>query len=544
MGVHFSLNYRKPKKEYKPSDELMVLVRYYFKGDMDKKGKKLNLSTGVKCKLSDWNLNWNKTIKKEPIKKSDPQHKEKNILIKQFEQKINNIVLNIEKEWEQPLTTIVKSKIKQIKIKKREKSYKDVHFLYMFQKYEDYVIDELPHSYRKTLLTQIKYIKEYCNDYQNKHNLTLLTDDIDEEFIRKFVKWCYFNQNIQPSTLGKRIRGFVHFGKWSNRVHKTNYNITTPPNLIKTNKSKVIYLTRDEVKKLYEFNEFNISNPNHSKVFSKHPQTLTYIKDIRTSIKSVKDREKTYTNYEVVKDMLVFLCSTGMRYGDLCNIRIDNFRYYQDNKGKEDRTKGMWEFRMEKVPRKGEVNVPSNFMSFQIYKKYSDGKKRVDYLFPRTVNGNPMSNQKFNKHVKTVCEIIGLKRLVRKPKFTLDGKVMSGTDIGVPLFEIISSHIGRRTFIREQIEIGRNLREIMSMSGHSSVRVFNGYYDVNPSDLWKKNDELFGFDLSENKKKTKTSNGVIDTQIENQLTVLKKLYDKGLMSEEQWNKKVGEILNP
>ncbi len=121
---------------------------------------------------------------------------------------------------------------------------------------------------------------------------------------------------------------------------------------------------------------------------------------------------------------------------------------------------------------------------------------------------------------------------------------MSGTDIGVPLFEIISSHIGRRTFIREQIEIGRNLREIMSMSGHSSVRVFNGYYDVNPSDLWKKNDELFGFDLSENKKKIKTSNGVIDTQIENQLTVLKKLYDKGLMSEEQWNKKVGEILNP
>ena len=43
-----------------------------------------------------------------------------------------------------------------------------------------------------------------------------------------------------------------------------------------------------------------------------------------------------------MKDMLVFLCSTGMRFGDMLNIRVDNFRYYKDDKGKEDRSKGMW----------------------------------------------------------------------------------------------------------------------------------------------------------------------------------------------------------
>ena len=30
-----------------------------------------------------------------------------------------------------------------------------------------------------------------------KNKISLLTDDIDEEFIRKFVLWCYENQNLQ-----------------------------------------------------------------------------------------------------------------------------------------------------------------------------------------------------------------------------------------------------------------------------------------------------------------------------------------------------------
>ena len=125
---------------------------------------------------------------------------------------------------------------------------------------------------------------------------------------------------------------------------------------------------------------------------------MEHITDERVGIKDEVKRFRQYTNFEVMKDMLVFLCSTGMRFGDMLNIRVDNFRYYKDDNGKEDRSKGMWEFRMEKVPRKGIVKVPSNIISFNIYKKYSSGKKRENFLFPRTRYGNPISNQKFNKH--------------------------------------------------------------------------------------------------------------------------------------------------
>ena len=54
MGVHFILQFKKPKKDYTKHEEVLVSVRYYYKG------RKLNLSSGVKCKIKDWNENWGK----------------------------------------------------------------------------------------------------------------------------------------------------------------------------------------------------------------------------------------------------------------------------------------------------------------------------------------------------------------------------------------------------------------------------------------------------------------------------------------------------
>ena len=49
--MYFSLNYRKKKKDYKPNDELIINIRYYYKVKGEKKGKVYNHSTGIKVKL-------------------------------------------------------------------------------------------------------------------------------------------------------------------------------------------------------------------------------------------------------------------------------------------------------------------------------------------------------------------------------------------------------------------------------------------------------------------------------------------------------------
>ena len=133
MGVHFSLQYKKSKSDYLKTDELVISVRYYFQG------KKLNVSSGVKCRIKDWNDDWEKTIKREPILKSDSDWKEKNLKLKDKESEIKNIVLQIEKDGEVPYVDIVKSYLRDNQYVKIKKSLKKIHFLTLFEMYEKWI---------------------------------------------------------------------------------------------------------------------------------------------------------------------------------------------------------------------------------------------------------------------------------------------------------------------------------------------------------------------------------------------------------------------
>jgi len=92
--ITYSLNYRKPKEEYMPDEELLVCVRYYHKVN-NANPKIIKKSTGVKCKLKDWDTNWHKKDCRSPIMKSDKDFKSKNSLIEQaaknFEQYLKEL---------------------------------------------------------------------------------------------------------------------------------------------------------------------------------------------------------------------------------------------------------------------------------------------------------------------------------------------------------------------------------------------------------------------------------------------------------------------
>ena len=96
----YSLNYRRPKSEYKNSDELMICIRYYHRCAKTNKTKIIKKSTGIKCKLSDWNSDWHKSSNRSPIKDSDPNYKMKNKLLKEkvktFD--INELLKNVKND--------------------------------------------------------------------------------------------------------------------------------------------------------------------------------------------------------------------------------------------------------------------------------------------------------------------------------------------------------------------------------------------------------------------------------------------------------------
>ncbi|MDG1974814.1 MAG: fumarate reductase/succinate dehydrogenase flavoprotein subunit [Flavobacteriaceae bacterium] len=79
--ITYSLNYRKPKDQYKANDELTVCLRYFYKNNPKGKGKIIKKSTGIKCKLSDWDSDWHKNPNRYPIKSSDKFSTKKNKLL-------------------------------------------------------------------------------------------------------------------------------------------------------------------------------------------------------------------------------------------------------------------------------------------------------------------------------------------------------------------------------------------------------------------------------------------------------------------------------
>ena len=553
MGVHFSLQYKKSKSDYLKTDELVISVRYYFQG------KKLNVSSGVKCRIKDWNDDWEKTIKREPILKSDSDWKEKNLKLKDKESEIKNIVLQIEKDGEVPYVDIVKSYLRDNQYVKIKKSLKKIHFLTLFEMYEKWInSDSFPNrtSYVKTINTSVKEIKSYTEEYQFKNKVKLLPQDIDEEWMWGLIHWSY-DKGIQPTTIRKRVKTLVSFSNWLKEKHHIETYIKTPKNFKYINEDReVFFLTRDEVQKIKEFDEFEISNEKHLEYLPKNtPLQSWYLEDKVDT----KNGIKRYTSYEVYKDMLLFLCGIGCRFGDLVKLKVSNFEFDNSTpkpkKGEsfEGGRKGIFVFNMEKSKTNKQIRVPINQLTYDIFKKYSSGKhiskeyqkynEYNEYLFPRTKFGNPISNQKFNKHSQEICRIIGINKSVRTFKVDLKNKIIEDSDVMIPKWSMCSSHIGRRTFIREHIELGTPIRTIMSLSGHSSQKVFDGYYEVLDKDLLKNNNEMFSMDINPpSKSKTPPPSFDLTEEQINLLRLLKRSYDEGLIDDEEYKTKKTIVL--
>ena len=109
--VTFSLNYRKPKFSYADDEELIVCLRYYYKSSSDSISKVKKISTGVKCKIADWDIDWHKNQSRDPIKKSDPDHKRKNKILKVKAKSFLNNVKELISETKPKLSSKLNAKI-------------------------------------------------------------------------------------------------------------------------------------------------------------------------------------------------------------------------------------------------------------------------------------------------------------------------------------------------------------------------------------------------------------------------------------------------
>ncbi len=504
MSTYFILN-KRGDKPYTRNTEFPIRLYYYFKGS------KVGFSTNLTVKEKDWDFG----NTDNPVKSSDPEYVSKNSSLRGLKREVEKVVDLIRVNGREPIPKLVKDRFSNTK----EIEIKEVKFQYpVVEVFRKYIQDVIENSSSQTSLN---YVKSYRSTSKHiykilklRYDNRLFFEQIDNDTIEEFIKYG-IKKELSNSTIQKILGHFRTFFNWSReKGYHNNVSVTFYNKKIKDNPSDkdVVYLFRSEVKKLFDFTEINYTNPEHKK------HTTDYIVDV------LKDgTKKVYTNLEYCRDLLLFECGLGTRYGDTIKLKIEHFDF----------PKKEFKIYMEKTNRY--VRVPINEMTEIIFRKYSKDKTKDDYIFPRTLKGNFYPNQKFNQHIKDIGEKCNLSRLVSRP--LRSGKnIIKDSDKTKRLFEVLSSHVGRRTFIKEGIINKIEPYVIMSMVGHKSLRVFERYFSINDEDR-KVSNQLFSF-VSDNPKVQLKSKG----SIKERLKELKELLDEGLIDNQVYKEKENEIL--
>jgi len=140
-----------------------------------------------------------------------------------------------------------------------------------------------------------------------------------------------------------------------------------------------------------------------------------------------------------IRDLFVFMCWSGFRYSDAKTIGPEHIHGDIITK-KTKKTKKT-------------VNVPIDPGIRKILNRYDGG------LPP------PRSAQHFNWRIKQICKWAGLTDIIHY-EIEVDGEVEM---ISKPMYKMIASHTGRRSFVTNEFEKGNGVEVIRPMTGHSSA---------------------------------------------------------------------------
>ena len=169
---------------------------------------------------------------------------------------------------------------------------------------------------------------------------------------------------------------------------------------------------------------------------------------------------------EVVRDIFVLQCFIGCRVGDYFKMTKSNI------------VDGAIEYIAGKTAdeRPLTVRVPLTKKAKSIIAKYPDNEG--DMLMPF------ISPQKYNDYLKICFREAGLKRIVT----TLDS--LTGKPKQVPICDIASSHMARRTFVGNLYKQVQDPNLIGTLSGHrEGSKAFVRYRDID-EDLKRQTVEL------------------------------------------------------
>jgi len=299
-----------------------------------------------------------------------------------------------------------------------------------FEAFDEFVLEKIK-SKDWSEATKKRYlnIRNILESFQREKKYSLTFNSINKKFHSEFTSYCMDDLKHINNTYSRNLGLFKSFLYWS-------------------------------LDKKYTFNTDFIKFKKVERVITN--QVALTIDDL-TKILAYDFKSE---RLEKVRDVFLFACVTGMRFGELTTIKRSNVT---DNEIllKEEKEKG-------KEARK----IPLTAISKYILTKY-------DYQLPL------IANQKHNEYIKEVFKELKYNDVVEK--VTTRGKENIKEEMFY--YDRISSHTARRTFITMMKRQGKSDKLIASITGHTDMKTLNQYYQVDNAEKKEAMDEVFAMEI-------------------------------------------------
>ncbi|AZI39187.1 tyrosine-type recombinase/integrase [Epilithonimonas vandammei] len=412
------MNYTFKLKQPNGTKESLIYFRSFFNNE----NKNFIYSTGEKIKPSEWDFEGRQPNDLNGRTKKAEIHRSVKMQLDRYSSFFTEIV-NRYKNIDEKLTVdILKQrfdeKFKKITVKS---DFFRIYQEFLDEKENDYTGNSISNS----TLKRYKCNKNLLEDFESNCKVKISLGKFDDKLYNKFLKYCIEEKKHSANTLHRNVGLLKTFLLWAlNKKYTYNNNFITF--------KKPAKFTTDEIALNYEQVE------------------LIYNYDF-------SDNKRL----ERVRDLFVFGCTTGMRFGNYSTISksdVDgNFIRVIDLKSKSKN-----------------LAIPLNSIFKSILEKY-------DYNLPS------ITNQKMNEYIKEVFKKLEFTDEIKKTMKYGDELV----DQKAEFWTRISSHTARRSFIT----IMKNKRVpdkvFMSYTGHTSLEVFNAYYRPSEDDKINYMNEVF-----------------------------------------------------
>ena len=320
--------------------------------------------------------------------------------------------------------------LNRLSIKQKSKEQVTNSFFEDWDKYLQGQKNDLGESTQKTYRVSLNHFKTFCST----NNITPVFDLITPELLNDFRNYL-LGLNMVNDSAKRVIKGMRFFLNYAYRMGK-HKNILYREFKMKEYKCTVHFLTWDEVMKLYTF-------------------------------ENLSDYEKQ------VRDVFIFFCCTGKRFGDGNKLLKSNIKV-QIIDGQE---AYFIDQREEKTMHQN--SVPLMGMAVEILNRYKN--------LPGNLALPDLCNQVINKYLKQIAERAGINDTIVVDRF----RGNKNDKLIVPKYKKITSHWGRKTFVFNCLVRKLPLTTIMSYTGHRSFKSFSHYYSVQNEEKFRHMKEGF-----------------------------------------------------